>query len=32
MAHQVDSLKEIVYEMRFDEVTARFGEFGGRFS
>jgi chlorite dismutase len=28
MAHQVDSLKEIVYEMRFDEVTARFGEFG----
>ncbi|MDB6037527.1 MAG: Chlorite dismutase [Verrucomicrobiales bacterium] len=28
MAHQTDSLKEIVYEMRFDEVTARFGEFG----
>lgn len=28
MAHQVDALKEIVYEMRFDEVTARFGEFG----
>jgi peroxiredoxin len=28
MAHQVDSLKDIVYEMRFDEVTARFGEFG----
>lgn len=28
MAHQVDSLKEIVYEMRFDEVTARYGEFG----
>ena len=28
MAHQVDSLKEIVYEMRFDEVSARFGEFG----
>ena len=27
MAHQVDALKEIVYEMRFDEVTARFGEF-----
>jgi chlorite dismutase len=28
MAHQTDALKEIVYEMRFDEVTARFGEFG----
>ncbi len=28
MAHQIDALKEIVYEMRFDEVTARFGEFG----
>jgi len=28
MAHQADSLKEIVYEMRFDEVTARYGEFG----
>lgn len=28
MAHQADALKEIVYEMRFDEVTARFGEFG----
>ncbi len=28
MAHQVDSLKDIVYEMRFDEVTARYGEFG----
>jgi len=28
MAHQVDALKEIVYEMRFDEVTARYGEFG----
>ena len=28
MAHQVDALKEIVYEMRFDEVSARFGEFG----
>jgi hydrogen peroxide-dependent heme synthase len=24
----VDALKEIVYEMRFDEVTARYGEFG----
>jgi chlorite dismutase len=28
MAQQVDALKEIVYEMRFDEVTARYGEFG----
>jgi chlorite dismutase len=28
MARQVDALKEIVYEMRFDEVSARFGEFG----
>lgn len=28
IAHQVDALKEIVYEMRFDEVTARYGEFG----
>ena len=28
MAHRVDALKEIVYEMRFDEVSARFGEFG----
>jgi len=28
MAHQLDALKEIVYEMRFDEVSARFGEFG----
>lgn len=28
MAHQLDALKDIVYEMRFDEVTARFGEFG----
>ncbi len=28
IAHQVDALKEIVHEMRFDEVTARFGEFG----
>jgi chlorite dismutase len=28
MAHQVDALKDIVYEMRFDEVTARYGEFG----
>lgn len=28
MAHQVDAIKEIVYEMRFDEVSARYGEFG----
>lgn len=28
VAHQVDPIKEIVYEMRFDEVSARFGEFG----
>ena len=28
MAHQVDALKEIVYEMRFDEVSARYGGFG----
>ncbi len=28
VAHQTDAVKEIVYEMRFDEVTARFGEFG----
>lgn len=28
MAHQLDSVKEIVYEMRFDEVSARYGEFG----
>jgi len=28
MAHQVDALKEIVYEMRFDEVSSRYGEFG----
>jgi peroxiredoxin len=28
VAKQVDPIKEIVYEMRFDEVTARFGEFG----
>jgi hydrogen peroxide-dependent heme synthase len=27
-AHQADALKEIVYEMRFDEVSARYGEFG----
>jgi hydrogen peroxide-dependent heme synthase len=28
MAHQTDALKEIVYEMRFDDVSARYGEFG----
>jgi hydrogen peroxide-dependent heme synthase len=28
MAHQTDALKEIVYEMRFDEVSARYAEFG----
>ncbi|HEX3799843.1 MAG TPA: chlorite dismutase family protein [Verrucomicrobiae bacterium] len=28
MAHQLDPIKDIVYEMRFDEVTARYGEFG----
>jgi len=28
MAHQTDARKEIVYEMRFDEVSARYGEFG----
>jgi chlorite dismutase len=28
MAHQLDAVKDIVYEMRFDEVSARYGEFG----
>lgn len=28
MAHQTDAVKEIIYEMRFDEVSARYGEFG----
>lgn len=28
VAHQVDPIKEIVYEMRFDEVSAKYGEFG----
>ncbi len=28
VAHQMDDLRDIVYEMRFDEVSARFGEFG----
>ena len=27
-AHNLDEVKNIVYEMRFDEVSARFGEFG----
>ncbi|SFB25865.1 chlorite dismutase [Lentibacillus halodurans] len=27
-AHDVLQLKKLVYEMRFDEVTARYGEFG----
>ena len=28
LAHKTDAIKEIVYEMRFDEVSARYGEFG----
>lgn len=28
MAHHLDHVKNIVHEMRFDEVTARYGEFG----
>ena len=28
MAHQIDAMKEIVYEMRFDEVSARYADFG----
>ena len=28
IAHQLDAIKEIVYEMRFDEVSARYGDFG----
>ena len=28
IAHDPARVKGIVYEMRFDEVTARFGEFG----
>jgi hydrogen peroxide-dependent heme synthase len=28
IAHQLDAVKEIIYEMRFDEVSARYGEFG----
>ncbi len=27
-AHNLDEVKSIVYEMRFDEVTARYGDFG----
>jgi hydrogen peroxide-dependent heme synthase len=28
MAHELDAVKEVVYDMRFDEVSARYGEFG----
>jgi len=28
MAHQLDAIKQIVYEMRFDEVSAEYAEFG----
>jgi hydrogen peroxide-dependent heme synthase len=28
VAHQLDAIKDIVYEMRFDEVSARYGDFG----
>ncbi len=28
IAHKLDEVKNIVHEMRFDEVTARFGDFG----
>jgi len=28
LAHNTSDVKDIVYEMRFDEVSARFGEFG----
>ena len=28
IAHNLDAVKEIIYEMRFDEVSARYGEFG----
>lgn len=28
VSHQIDVLKEIVYEMRFDEVSAKYGDFG----
>jgi chlorite dismutase len=32
LADDLDALKEIVYEMRFDEVSARFAEFGPFFT
>ncbi len=28
LAHNLDEVKNIIHEMRFDEVTARFGQFG----
>ena len=28
VAHQTDALQEIVHEMRFDEVSARYADFG----
>lgn len=28
IAHQIDAIKEIIYEMRFDEVSARYADFG----
>ena len=28
LAHNLDEVKNIIYEMRFDEVSARYGEFG----
>ncbi len=28
IAHNLDEIKNIIYEMRFDEVSARYGEFG----
>jgi hydrogen peroxide-dependent heme synthase len=28
IAHKLDAVKEIIYEMRFDEVSARYGDFG----
>jgi chlorite dismutase len=28
VARQADTIKEIVYEMRFDEVSARYADFG----
>lgn len=32
LADDLDALKDIVYEMRFDEVSARYGEFGPFFT